>query len=96
MAGNDTRSKEFGERAVALHADAFIMDAHVDTLSEMVDRDYDLGSAPPDAHLSWEKIATGGLGAQLFQRIEGDYFTILGLPLLPLLNYLRDRGMLLA
>jgi len=37
-----------------------------------------------------------GLGAQLFQRIEGDYFTILGLPLLPLLNYLRDRGMLLA
>jgi septum formation protein len=31
-----------------------------------------------------------GRGAQLFSRIEGDYFTILGLPLLPLLSVLRD------
>lgn len=31
-----------------------------------------------------------GLGAQLFEEIEGDYFTILGMPLLALLNYLRD------
>ena len=31
-------------------------------------------------------------GIQLFSRIEGNYFTILGLPLLPLLNYLRLRG----
>jgi septum formation protein len=36
-----------------------------------------------------------GLGAQLFSRIRGDYFTILGLPLLPLLGFLRDRGVLL-
>jgi len=28
-------------------------------------------------------------GIQLFERIEGDYFTILGLPLLPLLKFLR-------
>jgi septum formation protein len=28
-------------------------------------------------------------GIQLFERIEGDYFTILGLPLLPLLDFLR-------
>ncbi len=32
------------------------------------------------------------LGAQLFSRIEGDYFTILGLPLLPLLEFLRGHG----
>lgn len=32
-----------------------------------------------------------GLGAQLFAKIEGDFFTILGLPLLPLLEFLRAR-----
>lgn len=33
-----------------------------------------------------------GPAIQLFERIEGDYFTVLGLPLLPLLAELRARG----
>src|SRR4051794_39106930 len=34
------------------------------------------------------------LGVHLFDRIEGDHFTILGLPLLPLLKFLRSQGLL--
>lgn len=33
-----------------------------------------------------------GLGSQLFESIEGDYFTILGLPLFPLMRFLRNAG----
>ena len=36
------------------------------------------------------------VGIQLFERIEGDHFVILGLPLLPLLQYLRQSGCLAA
>jgi len=35
-----------------------------------------------------------GMGAQLFEEVEGSHFAILGLPLLPLLHYLRERGVL--
>lgn len=54
-----------------------------------------------DAYLNrnWPAIShsVGGYmleseGVRLFDQIEGDYFTILGLPLLPLLSYLTTRG----
>lgn len=35
-------------------------------------------------------------GVQLFSSIEGDHFTILGMPLIPLLGALRERGQMLA
>jgi septum formation protein len=34
------------------------------------------------------------VGIQLFEHIQGDHFTILGLPLVPLLEYLRTAGWL--
>lgn len=36
------------------------------------------------------------IGVQLFDRFEGDYFTILGLPLVPLLEFLRSEGVMLS
>ncbi len=35
-----------------------------------------------------------GPGVQLFDEVEGSYFTILGMPLIPLLGALRERGLL--
>lgn len=48
----------------------------------------------PDALHSVGAYQLEGLGAQLFLLIEGDFFTILGLPLLPLLDFLRENGVL--
>ncbi len=40
--------------------------------------------------------ALEGRGAQLFTRVEGDFFTILGLPLLALLGFLREQGVVMT
>jgi septum formation protein len=53
-----------------------------------------LAAAGPDVTRSVGAYRLEELGAQLFERIEGDYFTILGLPLLPLLSFLRGEGLI--
>jgi septum formation protein len=62
-----------------------------------------LGDAFLDSYLDreWEHVRWNvggyrieGAGVQLFERIEGSHFAIMGLPLLSLLAYLRERGLL--
>ncbi len=59
-------------------------------LAEYLDREYEA------VRWSVGGYHIEGRGAQLFERIEGSHFAILGMPLLPLLAYLRQRGILLA
>lgn len=47
-----------------------------------------------DAFLSVGAYQVEGLGIQLFETIEGDIFTIMGMPLLPLLKFLRTEKVL--
>jgi septum formation protein len=55
-----------------------------------------LASVGEDALTSVGAYKLEGRGVQLFDRIDGDYFSILGLPLLPLLSFLRREGCLPA
>lgn len=63
----------------------------------------DFSDAWLDGYLerNWDRIrhSAGGYlleeeGVRLFSAVEGDYFTILGVPLLPLLGYLGQRGVI--
>ena len=53
-----------------------------------------LGAAGEAVTASVGAYQLEGLGIHLFERIEGDHFTILGLPLLPLLAFLRSQHLL--
>lgn len=55
-----------------------------------------LASVGEDALRSVGGYQLEGRGAQLFTRVDGDFFTVLGLPLLPVLGYLRQAGLLVA
>lgn len=56
--------------------------------------DHYLATAAESVCLSVGSYQLESLGIQLFEQIEGDYFTILGMPLLPVLHELRTRGLL--
>ena len=86
--------------AVAVARDGKILFADV-SIAKMTMRQ--LGESEIDAYLdqAGEAVTTSvgayqleGLGVHLFERIEGDHFTILGLPLLPLLAFLRRERLL--
>ena len=73
---------------------------HVDT-AEITMRDFSdafldayLTRAGADVTASVGAYQLEGLGAQLMARVRGDFFTVLGLPLLPVLAALRAHGML--
>jgi septum formation protein len=86
--------------AVAVARDGEILFADVTSARMTMRR---LGEAEIDAYLNevGEAVTSSvgayqleGLGVHLFERIEGDYFTILGLPLLQLLAFLRSERLL--
>jgi len=87
---------------VALAAGGEIEWRHVDTarlrvraLSEAFIADY-LDAEWPEVGYTVGVFRLEGRGVQLFSAIDGDHFTILGMPLVPLLGALRDRGLLPA
>ena len=86
--------------AVAVARDGRVVFSHVDTarltmrpLSERFVEAY-LDAAGSSVTKSVGGYQLEGLGSHLFERIEGDYFTILGLPLFALLGFLRREGVL--
>ena len=88
--------------AVALAADGKVLWAHTAT-ARLKMRDFSDAFLDDYITRAGERIQQSvgayeleGLGVQLFETIEGDYFTILGLPLLPLLAELRAQGIIPA
>jgi septum formation protein len=86
--------------AVAAARDGRVVFSHVETarltmrsLSERFLEAY-LDAAGAAVTTSVGGYQLEGLGSHLFERIEGDYFTILGLPLFALLGFLRREGCL--
>jgi len=88
--------------AVALARNGGVDWRHVGTarlqvrpLSEAFISDY-LDAEWPEVGYTVGVFRLEARGVQLFEEIDGDHFTILGMPLIPLLGALRERGLLLA
>jgi septum formation protein len=79
-----------GER-VWHHADRTRL--YVRPFSDQFLRDY-LSAAGAGALNGPGAYQLEGVGAQLFSRVDGDFFTVLGLPLLAVLDFLRTQGAL--
>lgn len=75
------------------HVDTAIL--HVRRLSDEFIRGY-LDADWPEVGYTVGVFRLEGPGVQLFESIDGDYFTILGMPLIPLLGALRERRLLAA
>ncbi len=68
---------------------------HVRELSDQFIADY-LDAEWPEVGYTVGVFRLEARGVQLFSAIDGDYFTVLGMPLIPLLGALRERGQLPA
>ena len=82
-----------GETLDWSHAETAVL--HVRELSDAFIADY-LDAEWPEVGYTVGVFRLEARGVQLFDRIEGDHFTILGMPLLALLGRLRQRGLLPA
>ena len=80
-----------GGRPVWRHVDGARL--HVRPLSDTFIEGY-LGSEWPTIAGCVGCFRIEGPGVQLFDRVDGDHFTVMGMPLLPVLGYLRQRGVL--
>jgi septum formation protein len=87
--------------AIAFVQDSNVLFEHVGTaqltMRSLSDRFLDLylDAAGGAATASVGAYQIEGPGIQLFERVDGDYFTVLGLPLLAALDFLRRRGCLI-
>jgi septum formation protein len=79
------------ERLEWSHTETAVL--HVRPLSEAFIQSY-LDAEWPDVGYCVGVFRIEGRGVQLFSEIAGDYHTILGMPLLPLLGALRERGLI--